>query len=116
MDHDIGGIEYIVPVGDVLYVDKVDYTAIYEPIQNITGTTTDYEAEANILIALDRWTKPEIGAHTDQQSDANRGEYPAHSLQHAKHAAMIADMSEVNQAVPLYRCVLLNRAVYPVPN
>lgn len=80
MNHDIGSIKYIVPIRNMLYVDKVDNTAIHEPIQNVTCTSTDYEAEADILVALDRWTKPEVGAHADQQSDANRGEYPAHSL------------------------------------
>ena len=32
MDHDIGGIKNIVPVRDVLYVDKVDHTAIHEAV------------------------------------------------------------------------------------
>ncbi len=62
MDHDIGGIEYIVPIGDVLYVDEVDHTAIYKAIQYVAGTATNYEAEANILMALYRGAEPEIGA------------------------------------------------------
>lgn len=114
MDHGIGSVEYVVPVGDMLDVDKVDHAAIHESIQNIAGTTTDYETEADIFIAFDGGAEPEIGAHTDQQNNAYRGEYPAHALQHAKHAAVIADMSEVNQAVPFYSRVLGDGAIYPV--
>jgi len=66
VDHDIGSIEYIVPVGDVLYVDEVDHAAIHKSIQYIAGPATDDEAEADILIALDCGTEPEIGAHADQ--------------------------------------------------
>jgi len=116
MNHYIGGIEYVVPVGDVLNVDKVNHTTIHESIQYIAGPAADYESEADILIALDCGTEPEIGAYADQKRDANRGKYRAHSLQHAKYTAMIANMSEVNQAAPLYRCALRYRAVYPVAN
>ncbi len=101
MDHDIGSIEYVVPVGDMLNVDKVDHATIHKSIQDVAGPSADDEAEANILIALDRRTDPEIGAYAYQKCDANRGKHPAHSLQHAKHTAMITDMSEVNHATPL---------------
>lgn len=114
MDHDIGSIEYVVPVGDMLDVDKVDHASIYKPIQYIAGAATDYETEANILIAFYSGTEPKIGAYAYQKRNANRSKYRAHPLQHAKHSAMIADMSEVNQAAPLYRCVLRYCAVYPV--
>ena len=65
MDHDISGIEYIIPIGNMLYVDKVDNATVYESIQYIAGSTPDYEAEANILIALDWGAEPEIDAHAD---------------------------------------------------
>lgn len=116
MDHDIGCIEYVVPVGNVLDVNKVDHASIHKSIKYIAGPATDYETEADIFIAFDRRTDPEIGAYAYQERDANHGKYPAHPLQHAKNTAMIADMSEVNQAAPLYRCVLRYRAVYPVAN
>lgn len=116
MDHDIGGIEYIVPIRDVLYVDEVDHTAIHNSIQYVAGAATDYEAKADILIAIDHWTKPEIGAYADQKRDANHSKYPAHPLQHTKHTAIITNVSEVDQSVPLDRRVLCNRAIYPVPN
>ena len=80
MDHDIGSIEYIVPVGNVLNVDKVDHAAIYKSIQYVTGPATDDEAETDILIAFDRRAKPEIGAYADQKRDANRGKYSTHPL------------------------------------
>lgn len=116
MDHHIGGIEYIVPIGDVLYVDEVDHTAIHNSIQYVAGAATDYKAKADILIAIDHWAKPEIGAYAYQKRDANHSKYPAHPLQHAKHTAMITDVSEVDQRVPLDRRVLCNCAIYPVPN
>ena len=108
MDHDIGGIEYIVPIGDVLYVDEVDHTAIYKAIQYVAGTATNYEAEADILIALECWAIPEIDAYADQERNANHSKYPAHSLHHAKHTAIIADVSEMDQAVPFDCRVLCN--------
>ena len=80
VNHDISGIEYVVPIGDMLDVDEVDHAAIHESIQYIAGAATDYEAEADILIALDRCAKPEIGAYAYQKRDANCGEYPTHPL------------------------------------
>ena len=66
MDHDIGSIEYVVPVGNVLDVNKVDHASIHKSIKYIAGPATDYETEADILITLDCRTEPEIGAHADQ--------------------------------------------------
>ena len=65
MDHDIGCIEYVVPVGNVLDVDKVDHAAIHKSIKYIAGPATDYETEADILITLDCGTEPEIGGYAD---------------------------------------------------
>ena len=32
MDHDISGIEYIIPIWDMLYVDKVDNATVHESV------------------------------------------------------------------------------------
>ena len=114
MDHDVGGIEYVMPIGDMLYVDKVDYAAIHEPVHYIAGATPDYESETDIFIAFNSRAQPQVCAHGDQQADANDCEQSAHSLEHAKHAAVIADMREMNQAIPCDSCVLFNRAIDPI--
>ena len=54
MDHDIGGIEYIVPVGNMLDVDKVDHTAVDKSIEYVAGAAADDETKADVFVALYR--------------------------------------------------------------
>jgi len=71
MHHHIGGIEYIVPVGNMLYVDKIDDTAVDEAVEDIAGAATDNEAEANVFKFLDRLSQPEITDNSDKQTNAD---------------------------------------------
>ena len=114
MDHDIGCIEYIVPVGNMLDVDKVDHAAIDKPIEYVAGAATDDETEADVFVAHYRWAKPEIGANAQQKRDTDHRENSTHALQHAEHAAVVANMGEVNKAIQLDGGVLRDSAIYPI--
>jgi len=116
MNHDIGGIEYIVPVGNMLDIDKVDHTAVNKSIEYVAGAATDYETEADVFVAHYRWAKPEIDANAQQKRDTDHRENSTHALQHAEHAAVVANMGEVNQAVQFYGGILRDSAVHPVAN
>lgn len=65
MDHNVGCIEYIIPVGNVLDVDEIDYATIDQSIQNVAGATANDKAKAHILIALDGFTQGKIDGNCD---------------------------------------------------
>lgn len=52
MNHDVSGVEDIVPEGDVLHIDKVDDTAIDEAVGYVAGATAYHEAETDVFITL----------------------------------------------------------------
>ena len=114
MHHHVGGIEHIVPVGNVLDVDEINHTAIDEAIQNIAGATAYDKTKTDIFIALNSAAEPEIAGDSHEQANTDQAEYPAHALQHSEHTAVIAHMGEVNQAVQLDRRIRGNSAIDPV--
>lgn len=53
MDHDIGSIENVMPIGNVLDVDKIYHATVDKTVKDIACTTANDEAKTNIFITLD---------------------------------------------------------------
>ena len=116
VNHDIGGIEDVIPEGDVLYIDEVDDAAIDESVGDITGTAAYYEAEADVFIALQVLAEPEIGADPQKQADTDHAEQPARPLCQPEYTAEIADVGEMHEAADFECRILGNIIVHPVTN
>jgi len=68
MYHHVGGIKDIVPVRDVLNVDKVDDAAVNQAIDNIAATSPYNETETDKFIALHRIAEPQVSRDRNHQS------------------------------------------------
>ena len=116
MYHDVGGIEYVVPIGNVLNVDEVDDAAVNEPIEDITGTSADDKTKTDKLVALYQLTEPQISDDCRQQADADKPKQPALTLKQAEDTPVIPYMGEMNQTVQLQCRIERNSVVHPIPD
>ena len=76
MDHDIGGVEYVVPVRDMLDINEIDNAAVEQAIEYVAGSATNNETEAYVFIALQVPTQPQVRNHTAQNGDTHQSEQP----------------------------------------
>ena len=64
MNHHICRVEYIIPIGDMLYVNKVDDAAIDKTIEDITDPAADNKTETDEFISLHRIPETQIAYNT----------------------------------------------------
>ena len=80
MYHYIGSIEYVVPEGNMLDIDEIDDAAIDEAVQDIADASTSDEAEADIFMALNSATSPQVNNQGCDQAHAEKSKYRSMSL------------------------------------
>ena len=116
MDHDIGGVENVIPVRDVLNVDEINNAAVNESVQNIAGAATYDKAKTNILKALNVFAKPQIERQPTQYTNIKERKKPPGPLCQAKYASIVSYVRKVNEGIKLYRTIDCDGGVYPNAN
>ena len=113
MDHDVGRVEYIMPEGDLLNINKINDAAVDQSIGDIAGAASDYKPKADVLIAFEGRIDYQVGRDAHQQADTDQAEKPSGPLRQSKNASEISQMREMNKPAQLQRCVLRNGVVDP---
>ena len=116
MHHDVGCVEYVVPIRDVLNIDEVDDASVDESVQDVAGASANDECEADVFIVLNGLAKPQVSHNCTQQADAYQAKNPTHPLGKPKHTAVVANVGEVDQAIQFDRGILRNSVVNPIAN
>jgi len=53
VNHDIGSIEHVMPIGNVLNIDEIDHATIDKTVKDIAGTPANDKTKTNIFITFD---------------------------------------------------------------
>ena len=99
VDHDVGGIEDIVPVRNMLNIDEVDDTAVNNAVENIAEARANDEAETNVLVKLGVFLAHQVDDDAAQYDGARNGDQPAHAMEQAEGRAEIPRMGEIYEGV-----------------
>ena len=101
MDHDVGRVEYIMPEGDLLNINKINDAAVDQSIGDIAGAASDHKPKADVLIAFEGRIDYQVGRDAHQQADTDQAEKPSGPLRQSKDASEISQMREMNKPAQL---------------
>lgn len=69
MDHNIGSIEDVFPIGYALKVDKINDRAEQQTVENIAGAAAHDQSEAEVVVAFQGFRPDQVNHESGKQAE-----------------------------------------------